>query len=190
MVRRAGILMAVRWLALTLVLLAAACGGDGEEEAVARPAVAIYHFERDLRGPSPIGEIVCVPASGACPNGRPQEQAQYLVVSGARLDGDDVDRAQTRADLDPVSGQPVVLLGLTESGAEKLRELSREVAEAGRASGWPHHIAVVVEGELVGWPMLDYHEWPNGLKLENASVIQLTVADDAAARRLVRKVRG
>src|SRR5215207_7206930 len=152
MVRRAGILTAVRWLALTLVLLPAACGGGGQEEAEARPAVAIYHFERDLRGPNPIGEIVCVPAAGACPNGRPQEQAEYLVVSGARLDGDDVDGEQTRADRDPASGQPVVILELTANGAEKLRDLSRRMAQAGRAAGSPHHIAIVVGGELVGWP--------------------------------------
>jgi hypothetical protein len=187
MVRRAGILTAVRWLALTLVLLAAACGGGGEDE-VAPPAVAIYHFERDLRGPNPIGEIVCLPAAGACPNGRPQEQAEYLVVSGARLDGDDLDREQTRADRDPATGQPVVLLELTANGAEKMRELSRRVAEAGRAAGSPHHLAIVVEGELVGWPALDYRTHPNGL--EDPSSIQLAVADDAAAERLVRRVRG
>jgi hypothetical protein len=186
MVRRPGILTAVRWLALTLVSLVAGCGG-GEEDEVARPAIAIYHLERDLRGPSSFGELVCLPAAGACPNGSPQEQAQYLVLRGARLDGDDVDREQTRADYDP-SGQAVVLLSLTDDGAEKLRALSRAIARAGRAAGTPHHLAVVVNGELVGWPALDYRAFPNGFV--DRSSIELAFADGAAAQRLVELVRG
>jgi hypothetical protein len=186
MVRRAGILAAVRWLLITLVLLAGACGG-GEKENVPRSAIAVYHLEVDLRGPSPLGEIVCLPAAGACPNGAPGEMAQYLVVAGARLDGDDVEREKTRTDFDPATGQPVVLLSLTESGAQTFRGLSKSIARAGRSSGSPHHIAVVVDGELVGWPALDYEAFPNGF--EHASSVKIAFGDEAAAKRLVERVR-
>jgi hypothetical protein len=186
MVRRAGILAAVRWLALTLVVLAAGCAGGEDEDVPPPSSIAIYHLERDLRGPSSFGEIVCVPAVGACPNAAPGEMAQYLVLSGSRLDGDDVDRERTRADFDP-SGPAIVLLSLTDAGADKLRALSRTIARAGRAAGTPHHFAVVVDGELVGWTPLDYRAFPNGI--EDTSSIQLSFADGAAANRLVERVR-
>jgi hypothetical protein len=193
MVRRAGILTAVRVLLLTLlVALAAGCGGggDGDEkpDAVAGSSIAVYHFERDLRGPTSIGEIVCLPAAGSCPNGQPGEQEQYLVLAGARLDGNDVDRDATRADRDPATGMPVVLLALNDEGAKKFRALTRQLAKSGRTAGAPHHLAIVVNGEMVGWPGFDYRAFPDGL--EDASAIQIPFADDAAAQRLVKRVRG
>ena len=188
MVRRAGILAAVRWLALMLVVLAAGCAGGEDEDVPPPSSIAIYHLERDLRGPSSFGEIVCLPAAGACPNAAPGEMAQYLVLAGARLDGDDVDREETRADHDTATGRPVVRLSLTESGAERFRELSKGIARAGRSSGSPHHVAVVVDGELVGWTPVDYRAFRNGV--EDASSVQIAFGDDAAAKRLVERVRG
>ncbi len=94
-----------------------------------------YLFQHDLTAEKPV----------------PQMTGSMLNLSG------------TRADIDPQSGSPVVLMKFTGKGNERFREITRAEAVRGSSVGTPQHFAIVLDNEIRSWPQIDYQQYPNGI---------------------------
>ena len=70
------------------------------------------------------------------------------------------DVRSARAETDPRTSQPVLLLELTPGGGRKLDALSTRVAQAGRRRHHPLHIVISVNGKVISQPKIVYN--PNG----------------------------
>jgi SecD/SecF fusion protein len=90
------------------------------------------------------------------------------------MTGEDLKLSGTRADLDPQTGQPIVLMQFTGDGAKKFHDITREEAQRGRrlynASGgagdpqvYNQNFAIVLDNELITAPSIDFEQYPDGI---------------------------
>jgi preprotein translocase subunit SecD len=113
-----------------------------------------------------------------------------LRISGEGGTGPALSRADlrsARADADPSTSQPVVLLELTPNGQRKFLVLTTAVARAGRRRHRPVHILISVNGNVISRPYIDYHVSPNGLPADNG--IQIDVASIRAPHDLAARLK-
>jgi hypothetical protein len=71
------------------------------------------------------------------------------------------DVRSVRADVDPSTSQPDILLELTPNGQRKFLGLTTNVARAGRRRHRLVHILISVNGRVISKPYVDYHVSPN-----------------------------
>jgi SecD/SecF fusion protein len=118
-----------------------------------------YLFEHDLQGNPPV----------------PQMTGNMLDLGG------------TRADVDPSTNQPVVLMKFTGKGNKAFRDITRAEAQRGRALGTPQHFAVVLDNQIRTWPQINYDELPNGIDPtgSGAQITGLSSASEAKSIALV-----
>ena len=77
----------------------------------------------------------------------------------------------TRADFDPTTGEPVVLMSFTKEGGKIFHEITRREAQRGRLRGQLQHFAIVLDKELKSFPSIDYQEYPDGIDPVNGAQI-------------------
>jgi preprotein translocase subunit SecD len=145
-------------LALILVLAATACAREHKSE------LAIYDWEAQRGTASQHGarDLTCQPE--ACPD----PTAKTVYVFGApKLGGDDLDRKTVRADVDPQTGQPVVIAQLTRHGQERFEAFTLKLARRGAELGKPQHFLLVVDREVYASPYIDYRVNPDGITDDN-----------------------
>jgi SecD/SecF fusion protein len=126
------------------------CGTRGDfcpgVGAVTGGKVYFYLFRHDLEADPPV----------------PQMQGGDLKLSG------------TRADLDPTTGQPEVLMQFTDAGAKKFHEITRAEAQRGRSlynnaggqgdpRNYDQNFAIVLDRELITAPSIDFRDLPDGI---------------------------
>jgi hypothetical protein len=167
-------------LAAVLLLALFGCGGGegrGEE-------FAVYHLELAIDRAGSEGELRCGPPR-ACPGVVAQpapQEVRYDAVARPGLDDEAIDRSTA------VATGSAVSVRLTASGRAAFARLTREVARyGGRDQGW-HHLAVVLGGEIVAFPEIDFDAYPDGIR--DASSLDIPALDAADARELVRRLRG
>jgi hypothetical protein len=110
-----------------------------------------------------------------------------LRISGEGGIGPVLSRADVRSvrvEVDPVTSQPHILLGLTPSGQRKFLALATGVAQAGRRRHRLAHILISVNGRVISKPSVDYHGPPNSLPFKGilVDVASIRRAHDLAAR--------
>ena len=166
--------------ALVLVAAVLGCGGGGTEGE----SFAVYHLELALGPAGEEGELRCGPPR-ACPGIVPQpspRKVRYEVLAPPGVDADDVDRTTVR------SAGTAVSVALTPEGREAFARLTFEVARhGGRDQGW-HHLAIVVGGEIVAFPEIDFDAYPDGIT--DARGVEISAVDPADAIDLERRLRG
>jgi hypothetical protein len=174
-------------LAGLLLVLCAGCGGDDRDGE----PFAIYHLETAIGRPSSEGELRCGPPRVVCPGvveQPPPRVFRYAVLVEPALTGDDIDRSSVRRTTDSSTGEALVVVDLTAEGSRAFARVTKEAARiGGRDQGW-HHVAVVIGGEIVAFPEIDYDDYPDGFPA--APEIQIVAASDQDARDLVRRLRG
>jgi SecD/SecF fusion protein len=84
------------------------------------------------------------------------------------MTGDDLQLSGTRADFDPNTGEPIVLMRFTGDGRDKFADVTRELAQRGRRLSFGgqeqfQHFAIVLDNEIRSWPSIDFNENPNGI---------------------------
>ena len=167
-------------LAAVLLFAAPACGGEGSDAE----RFAIYHLERALGPPGDEGDVRCGPPR-SCPGVVAQpapREVRYEVLAPPALEENEIDRASAQATGNTVS------VTFTAAGTAAFERLTREVARyGGRDQGW-HHVVVVLGGEVIAYPHVDFDAYPNGIV--DAPGLQLTALDAADARDLARRLRG
>jgi preprotein translocase subunit SecD len=166
-------------LAVVLILAATACAREQKSE------LAIYDWEAQRGTSSEHGarDLSCRPQ--ACPD--PTATTVYL-FGAPKLGGDDVDRKTVRAEVDPQTGQPVVIAQLTQHGQERFEGLTLKLAQRGAELGRPQHFLLVVDREVYASPYIDYRLNPDGITGDNG--IQFDgLASLGETRELARALR-
>jgi preprotein translocase subunit SecD len=171
-----------------------------------RALLEFYDFEAALTGPSvtrgpvrapiarsslavvPEGTVVvsCKVAEGNCLSVRQvtTEKAYYLFRNTPELTGGDVKLSDFRADIDPNTNAPVVVMRFTEQGARTFQEVTRREAKRGalvckgqhgqedvlRCS---QHFAIVLDHEILTMPYIDFFRNPDGIPGDNGAQIDL-----------------
>ena len=99
------------------------------------------------------------------------------------MTGEDLDLGGTRQDFDTRTGEPIVLMDFTDSGAEKFEDITREIAQRGKllfntAGGgqgeyqnWLQSFAIVLDREIKSYPTIDFEEYPGGISGSNGAQI-------------------
>jgi SecD/SecF fusion protein len=92
----------------------------------------------------------------------------------------------TRDDIDPQTGQPIVLMQFTDEGEDRFAEVTRELAHRGnRLSSFSgqdqlQSFAIVLDNEIRSWPTIDFRENPNGISGSNGAQITGMAGPDEA----------
>jgi SecD/SecF fusion protein len=70
------------------------------------------------------------------------------------------------------SGEPIVSMQFTDNGKRQFREITRQLASRGRIQGVNQSFAIVLDGELISNPTVDYQQYPLGIDPDNGAIIQ------------------
>jgi SecD/SecF fusion protein len=109
--------------------------------------------------------ISCGTTAVVCPgvNGPPTTTTWYLFKFDPtnstnpvpELGGADLKLSGTRADLDPTTQGPVVLMQFTGSGSKKFQKITRALYLRGGLYQTPQHFAIVLDREIESFPQID-----------------------------------
>jgi SecD/SecF fusion protein len=91
-----------------------------------------------------------------------------------QMRGDDLKLSGTRADFDPQTGLPIVLMQFTDAGAKKFHDITRAEAQRGRflynqsggqgdPQNYNQNFAIVLDNELITAPSIDFSQYPDGI---------------------------
>jgi SecD/SecF fusion protein len=70
------------------------------------------------------------------------------------------------------SGQPVVTMAFTGKGASEFQNVTRQLAERGHVLSQNQSFAIVLDGQLISNPIVDYTQYPLGIDASNGAQIQ------------------
>jgi preprotein translocase subunit SecD len=152
-----------------------------------RGQLGFYDFEahisaRPARKRPTSGLVLrCGGGTAVCPGvpGSPVNRWYFYRAKGhPELTGAELVRGETRADSDPQSGQPVVLMQLTKKGqlaflritAAEARRGKKLWIRAGRRDGavnYFQHFAIVLDGRIISFPSIDFQQYPTGITASN-----------------------
>ncbi len=174
-------------LAGLLLLVCLGCGGRDSDGA----SFAIYHLETAIGRPGAEGDLRCGPPRIVCPGivqQPPPRAFRYPVTAAPALTEAGIERSAVRQATDPETGAAIVVVGLNAEGRQAFATVTKQAARiGGRDQVW-HHVAVVVDDEIVAFPEIDYDDYPDGLP--DAPAIQIVAASESDARELIRRLRG
>ncbi len=130
-------------------------------------------------------------ASGKITN--PSPNSWYVINDNPVLTGNDVTNPQQGYDEGAGgNGQPNVNFGFTSKGKALFEQVTKEIAHRGQEAQLPgvskeaalQHFAVVLDGQLITTPSIDYTKYPEGIDASNGSEISggftLTSAQELA----------
>ena len=153
--------------------------------------LAIYDWERSVLGPrgdpAPHDATVTggqdagrsAETTEAVAEGRAQRSPGGRAVRAMSQAGDgwfalggppaliNADIRRARADVDPATKEPIVVLDLTADGRKAFASLTRELAHRGAANGGgldaAQHFAIVVDDRIMSVPFIDSRREPDGI---------------------------
>jgi preprotein translocase subunit SecD len=152
---------------------------------IARPSLAALLGNHRS---APAGTVVvsCKVADGNCLSVEQvtTSKAFYLFKHRPALTGADLNLSGTRADVDPQTNRPVVLMMFTKRGQRVFHEITRLEAERGvlRCGGergdqavlrCAQHFAIVLDREIVSVPYVDFVRNPDGISGDNGVQIDM-----------------
>jgi SecD/SecF fusion protein len=142
-----------------------------------------------------IGELVCP----GVPQTEPTKDYWYLFKYDPpkvpEMTGKDLSLSGTRQDFDTRTGEPIVLMDFTSSGADTFQDITRSVAQRGQLlyntvgggqgdyRNFVQHFAIVLDREIKSWPSIDFKEYPGGISGSNGAQIS-GLADIGEAKDL------
>ena len=199
---------------LAVCLVAALAGCAGSKKSEPKPlrivGLALYDFEADLAPASisnglarvyPTRDELERRARGArlvhcAPRVCFGYGGWYAFDRGPELTGRDIVPSSVRSQFDQNSS-PVVTMQFTPRGRREFLRVTRREALRGRSRAARHggpadsfqHFAIVIGGELVSLPYIDFQHNPSGIPADNGVEIA-GLGSKAEADRLVRKLRG
>jgi SecD/SecF fusion protein len=102
------------------------------------------------------------------------------------MTGGELKLSGTRADFDPQTGQPIVLMQFTGKGKKVFHEITKREAQRGAAAAaaagqsgsqavqtYAQHFAIVLDRKIESAPYIDYEQNPDGIPGDNGAQIQL-----------------
>ncbi len=79
------------------------------------------------------------------------------------MTGKDLSLSGTRADFDPTSGAPIVLMQFTGKGNKAFHRVTKNEAVRGSIQNVQQHFAIVLDNEIRSFPSIDYKQYPDGI---------------------------
>jgi len=132
------------------------------------------------------GSLFC-PGLGTAPTQTVFYLFKHDLTQGIpELTGGDLKLGGTRADIDPNSSQPIVLMQFTGKGSHKFQQVTRELYQRGKLRNSPQHFAIVLDNEIRSYPQIDYTDssLSNGIS-GNAQITGLNGQKEANDTALV-----
>jgi len=105
--------------------------------------------------------ISCGPGAAVCPpNVPPTTTSWYLfkhdkAAGIPQLTGNDLKLSGTRADVDPDTGLPEVLMHFTGHGGKVFQKVTAAEWTRGKLKGTPQHFAIVLDNQIKSFPQID-----------------------------------
>jgi SecD/SecF fusion protein len=130
-----------------------------------------------------IGEEVCPGVQELRPTRNYWYLFKYDPPEVPEMTGEDLKLSGTRQDFDTRTGEPIVLMEFTGSGAKKFEDITRGEAQRGRLlfnsvgggqgdhRNFLQHFAIVLDREMKSWPSIDFQEYPGGISGRNGAQI-------------------
>ncbi len=160
-----------------------------------------------LRVPKNTIVVSCDPASGNCLSTKQitSRKAFYLLKhrlpdaqgNGGipEMTGTDLKLSGTRADIDPSTSQPVVLMQFTGHGKKVFHAITRQEAQRGslvcQGASSPQdiqrcaqHFAIVLDGQIQSVPYIDFKRNPDGIPGDNGAQIDMGGGSLGDAKKL------
>jgi SecD/SecF fusion protein len=137
--------------------------------------------------------VSCGPGAAICPpNVSPATTWWYLFKHDEKagipqLTGKDLKLSGTRADVDPDTGLPEVLMHFTSHGGSVFQKVTAAEWTRGHAAGTPQHFAIVLDREIKSFPQIDPSDstLAAGISGGNARITGLAGATEAKNLALV-----
>jgi SecD/SecF fusion protein len=137
--------------------------------------------------------LSCGPGAAVCPgNVSPATTWWYLFKHDEKagipqLTGKDLHLSGTRADVDPDSGLPEVLMHFTSHGGKVFQQVTEAEWARGKQNGTPQHFAIVLDREIKSFPQIDPSDssLAGGISGGNARITGLASAKEAKDLALV-----
>jgi SecD/SecF fusion protein len=121
--------------------------------------------------------VFCGPVDRFCPgvNEAPPLQTYFYLFTKnidqvpppanpvPQMTGEDLKLNGTRADIDPQTSSPEVLMSFTKEGSKKFQKITKDEYLRGNILNTPQHFAIVLDNEIKSWPQID----PNDRALSN-----------------------
>jgi SecD/SecF fusion protein len=104
-----------------------------------------------------------------------------------QLTGNDLKLSGTRADVDPDTGQPEVLMHFTGHGGKVFQKVTAQEWARGHTNGTPQHFAIVLDNEIKSFPQIDPSDstLSSGISGGSARITGLASAKEAKDLALV-----
>jgi preprotein translocase subunit SecD len=154
---------------------------------------------------APPGNVVvsCKAADGTCLSVQQVTtgKAFYLFKNEPVLTGAELDLSGTRADIDPQTNGPVMLIQFTNKGKKIFHDITRREAQRGALAcqgansqqdvqRCAQHFAIVLDHEIVALPYIDFARNPDGIPGDNGAQIDLGEGGSLGeAKKLARAVQ-
>jgi SecD/SecF fusion protein len=138
--------------------------------------------------------VVSCPATNTCPGVTTTEGTFYYLFN---LNTDERgnpnvitgDQVGAEASTDPNSGEPIVSLTYKNGGGDEFQNITRDLAVAGKVAGTPLPQAIVVDGQLVATPIVDYNQFPSGIDVSISNSSEITGVSRSEAERIALEVQ-
>lgn len=129
------------------------------EDAGRKPAAMVV--ESVPKGLIIVREVT--PELQSRPDG-PKKTEYYIFQDNPGLTGNDISRAASVRDVAPGgTGRPVVTMDFTDAGGDKFKDITQALAIRGADLRQLQSFAVVLDGELISNPTINYEELPFGI---------------------------
>ena len=128
-----------------------------------------------LAVPAQTTVITCGPPAVGCPGlgTTPTATSYYLFKytppTVPEMTGAHLKLGGTRADFDPTTGEPEVLMKFTGKGGKLFHAITRREAQRGRlrsslvGQDVPQHFAIVLDGQIQSYPQINFRDLPDGI---------------------------
>jgi SecD/SecF fusion protein len=101
------------------------------------------------------------------------DQRWFVFQNNPGLTGQDVSSARAQLETQGIGGnQWIVTMDFTGEGADKFQDLTRQLAVDGNLNDRLQRFAIILDGEIVSNPTVDYEEYPTGIPGNNGALIQ------------------
>ena len=121
----------------------------------------LFDFETTrIGGPEPV-TLEQAQARNGLPVRTEDGKGYYALRDQPALGSHDVKSAF--ASQDQMTGAPTVVVELTPDGQRRFRELTRAIAQRGADERELQHMAIVIDGQIMSLPYIDWRQAPDGI---------------------------
>jgi SecD/SecF fusion protein len=96
----------------------------------------------------------------------------FVFQNNPGLTGNDVTEARSTIDTGVGGNEPIVTMQFTDQGRQKFADITRQLALDGKIQGQLQSFAIILDGQIVSNPTIDYNIYPGGIDGRNGAQIQ------------------